>query len=353
MKLNSAMRAATASADFNAVSWQVLVGDVREQLALLSDASVQCCVTSPPYWGLRDYGVIGQIGMNTTPEEYVIELVDVFEDVKRVLVDDGVLWLNLGDSYQNAKGQAGGVDPKQPARRPGLRPQDGAVPGLKPKDIVGIPWMVAFALRAAGWYLRSDVIWSKPNPMPESVTDRPTKAHEYIFLLTKSKRYYYDAKAIAEPSTGQNGAAANFARATTKERLIPGQNTIQHRIDRTPTTNNGSRNARSVWSIATQPYPGAHFATFPEAIPERCIKAGSRTGDIVLDPFCGSGTTGQVAIRLGRSFIGVELNADYAELARKRIVQIKPARRAGKRVAVVLSAVPRVACMDDPFADVR
>lgn len=242
-------------------TWQVLVGDVRERLAELPDGSVQCCVTSPPYWGLRDYGVAGQIGLNQTPDDYVRVLVEVFREVRRVLRADGTLWLNLGDSYQNAKGQAGGVDPKQKARRHGLRPQDVSIPGLKPKDLVGIPWMVALALRADGWWLRRDVIWEKPNAHPEAVNDRPSTSHEYVFLLTKSRRYYYDAKAIGDrPSPamlrqleeGYNGAARHDYESAgapdpsaTKRRVIEA---ARRRLAR-----DGFLwvNARSVWRIQT------------------------------------------------------------------------------------------------------
>jgi DNA modification methylase len=194
------------------------------------------------------------------------------------------------------------------------------IPGLKPKDLVGIPWRVAFALQSDGWYLRSDIVWAKPNPMPESVTDRPTKAHEYLFLLTKRERYFYDAEAIKEPSTGQNGAAANFARAT-KDHVIPGQGYAQHRLDRNGTMDNGARNKRSVWTIASSPYPEAHFATFPRDLVTPCILAGSRPGDTVLDPFMGSGTVAMVAQDLGRQWRGCELNPDYAVLAARRTRQ--------------------------------
>jgi len=347
-------------------TWRLLVGDVRERLAELPDASVQCCVTSPPYWGLRDYGVAGQLGLNETPTEYVNGLVAVMGEVRRVLSDDGTLWLNLGDSYQNAKGQAGGVDPKQSARRHGLRPQDKSIRGLKAKDMVGIPWLVAFALRSDGWWLRRDIIWAKGlsflpafsgSVMPEAATDRPTTSHEYIFLLSKRRRYYYDADAIKEPASlalasqveqGYAGAATkNYASAgaqdpsAVKARIIDNRRrraahprghgvNPQARAGALGSRQNASfsaavcdlvddRNARSVWVIPTQPYPDAHYATFPEGVPEKCIKAGTRLGDTVLDPFCGSGTTGQVAIQLGRSFIGVELNPTYAQLARERI----------------------------------
>ena len=406
-------------------TWRVIVGDVRDWLATLPDQSVQMVCTSPPYWGLRDYGVEksiwdgsadcvhvwgdtigvnatnhtdkrrwnhtrngrdeeqptekrvawlrtivdqgnicqtcgawrGALGLEPTPDLFVTHIVNVFRAVRRVLRDDGVLWLNLGDSYQNAKGQAHGVDPKQPARRHGLRPNDVSIEGLKPKDLAGVPWMVAFALRADGWYLRSDIIWAKPNPMPESVTDRPTKAHEYVFLLTKRERYYYDADAIAEPASlameqqieqgydglglkdydgaGVQNPSSVKARIITNARRkseatgangrnVQASNSESERRDEVGTFNNNprkrqakhrttdpqaaghrilnnvaaaraagvphdspfgiTRNVRSVWTIPTQPYPNAHFATFPEAIPERCIKAGSKLGDTILDP---------------------------------------------------------------------
>ena len=265
------------------MSVTVLEGDSRTVLATLPEASVQCCVTSPPYFGLRDYGHEGQIGLEATPDDYVAEMVALFREVRRVLKDDGTLWLNLGDSYAGSgKGPSQSLSAE--ARDMTHTMHTAFVPdGLKPKDLIGIPWRVAFALQADGWYLRSDIIWHKPNPMPESVTDRPTKAHEYVFLLTKSARYYYDAAAIAEPS-----------------------------IDDT-------RNARTVWSITTQPYKGAHFATMPPELARRCILAGSKTGDTVLDPFGGAGTTGLVADRLGRDAVLVELNPTYAALARHRI----------------------------------
>lgn len=300
----------------------LLEGDVSEQLATVPEGVAQCSVTSPPYWGLRDYGHrkwiggdstcthpelhehaplhkgqveqtkwaraegagkgqnatthtcvrcgawYGQIGLEPTPEAYVTHLVEIFREVRRVLREDGTLWLNLGDSYVH-RGQ-------------GL---------LKTKDLIGIPWMVAFALRADGWFLRSDVIWSKGNPLPESVEDRPTRSHEYLFLLTKAAKYYYDAEAIKEPLSGQEAEA-------------------------------GGRNRRTVWPINTKPYKGAHFATFPEELPRTCILASTRSGDLVLDPFAGSGTTLAVAKYLQRDYLGVELNPTYATLARERI---KPA----------------------------
>jgi DNA modification methylase len=254
-------------------------------------------------------------------------MVTVFREVRRVMKEDGTCWLNLGDSYGTAGNRNGlngstlggskthgrGCDVERPCRE--------QVTGLKSKDLCGVPWRVAFALQADGWYLRSDVIWSKPNPMPESVTDRPTKAHEYIFLLAKRPTYYYDADAVREPHADASieRAASGFETAATKyDKVRPMMAVGNMRNGSNPLHPNG-RNARTVWTIATQPYPEAHFATFPEAIPERCIKAGSRVGDLVLDPFTGSGTTGAVALRLGRAFVGVELNPVYAELARTRI----------------------------------
>ena len=288
---------------------------------------IQTCVTSPPYYGLRDYGHDGQIGLEETPELYVAHLVDVFREVKRVLRDDGTLWLNLGDSYAT-----GTKADRQPST--GLlkhhTAQDikriGTPEGLKTKDLIGIPWMVAFALRADGWYLRSDIIWHKPNPMPESVKDRPTKAHEYIFLLSKSQKYYYDMDAIKEPAAAKSAAryyrgAYSFARKT-NESPPPGQ-PPQHRADREDVQYSEFRNKRSVWTVATKPYKGAHFATFPPDLIEPCILAGSKPGDIVLDPFNGSGTTGAVALKNGRNYIGCELNPDYIKLTQERLSQLQ------------------------------
>jgi len=341
----------------------------------LADNSVQCVVTSPPYYGLRDYQVDGQIGLEQTPDEYVANMVAVFREVRRVLKYDGVLFLNLGDSY--AGGSRGGnsdvitghgkdksrikgfatIKSKRNAKRWG----GGNLPatdGLKPKDLIGIPWRVAFALQADGWWLRSDIIWSKPNPMPESVTDRPTKAHEYVFLLTKNARYYYDAKAILEPasydgrndtkfkgSTKYKGSWQTFAERG-HERW---PNTIDTKYTENQAENMGgagsnwvghsayhgadgrelfhrdsdgipARNKRSVWTVNTQPTSYAHFATFPEKLVEPCILAGSRLGDVILDPFAGSGTTGIVARRLNRNFIGLDLSLTYLkDIARRRL----------------------------------
>jgi DNA modification methylase len=291
-------------------------GDCREVLRTLPDESVHCCVTSPPYFGLRDYGVTGQIGLEPTPDAFVEEMVSVFREVRRVLREDGTLWLNLGDTYQNAKGQSGGIDPKQPARRHGLRPQDVSIPGLKPKDLIGIPWLAAFALREDGWYLRQDIIWSKPNPMPESVQDRCTKAHEYIFLLSKSRRYFYDAEAVKEPATDTGRENGKDGREENPAARPPGTGPrTLARLDYSQT----GRNKRSVWEVTTQPFSEAHFATFPPALIEPCIKAGCPAGGMVLDPFGGAGTTGMVADRLGRDCILIELNPEYAAIAERRI----------------------------------
>jgi len=278
----------------------------------LASQSVQMVATSPPYYSLRDYGVEGQIGQETTPAAYVENLVNVFREVWRVLKADGVLWLNLGDSY-NGSGGAGG-DYAPGGLKDGQPKYKGArVDGLKPKDLIGIPWRVAFALQADGWYLRSDVIWSKPNPMPESVTDRPTKAHEYVFLLSKSQKYFYDADAVKEIAKPDDTVRD---RDTTKLNNTPGRKIMMG----LKTNHYEYRNRRSVWEVATSPYSGAHFATWPPALVEPMIKAGSRRGDIVLDPFAGSGTTLMVARQLGRRAVGLDLSYTYLrECARPRL----------------------------------
>jgi len=303
--------------------WQIHVGDCREILRTLPECSVQTCVTSPPYWGLRDYGVDGQLGLEQTPEEYVAEMVGVFRDVRRVLRDDGTLWLNLGDSYASKTKGSGGagkstLGPNGDLQNIGFQKFEPREfdPGLAGKQLVGIPWRVAFALQADGWYLRSDIIWSKPNPMPESVTDRPTKAHEYIFLLAKSERYFYDAEAIQERALQPAGDARLTGQI---KAAVLGHTSSTSKLG----ANEGSpfRNRRSVWRVATSPYDGAHFATYPPKLIEPCILAGSREGDLVLDPFTGSGTTAQVALSYKRRFVGCELNPAYAELARKRLAE--------------------------------
>jgi DNA modification methylase len=301
-------------------------GDARD-LSFLPDATVQCCITSPPYWGLRDYGLADGIGLEKTPEEYVANIVQVFREVWRVLRDDGTLWMNLGDCYAGSpagnKGERRIGDGGQIWENKPFDTSKGT--GLKQKDLCGIPWRVAFALQADGWYLRSDIIWAKPNPMPESVTDRPTKSHEYLFLMSKRPRYYYDAEAIREPNS--DGSIERFGIVETGQTRT--WNTSNNKRDgrEDGTRSNEAfrdyvpygRNRRDVWFIATQPYKGAHFATYPEKLVEPCVLAGSKAGDVVLDPFCGSGTTGVVAKRHNRKFIGVDMNADYLEMARKRI----------------------------------
>lgn len=303
----------------------------------LKDGCVQCVVTSPPYFGLRDYGTDSQIGLEASPLEYVASLVCVFAEVWRVLSDDGIAWLNLGDSYaglwgaqsrpQGATGEMADrsvIHARQIASHPrfaGLTGTRGREMGLKPKDLMGIPWRVAFALQEAGWYLRSDVIWSKPNPMPESIEDRPTKSHEYVFLLTKSDRYYYDKRAICEPYHPDTLKRGKSIRQVSAD----GQTTYRFNGEPLePESVERGRNARSVWMIATKAYRGAHFATMPEKLAERCILAGSRPGDLVLDPFGGSGTTVRVARRFNRRGVMLDLNPAYLELARERISNLQP-----------------------------
>lgn len=340
-------------------------GDVREVLPTLADESVNCVVTSPPYWGLRDYGVVGQLGLERTPEEYISKMVAVFREVRRVLRADGTLWLNMGDSYSNDTkwgGSSGGknytsalggyqgqrvrrgkdCDPKRGNAAPG-QPLHHGYSKCKPKDLCGIPWLLAFALRTDGWYLRQDIIWSKPNPMPESVTDRCTKAHEYIFLLSKSERYYYDQKAVLEPVTGGahargdgvNPKCYNGSSFTEGKTAAPRENVGQGprksysmpKSKQNPSFSAAgnelveARNKRSVWSVATQPFPDAHFATFPEELIKPCILAGCPAGGTVLDPFGGSGTTALVARDNGCKAILVELSAEYIEIAKKRLSQ--------------------------------
>jgi DNA modification methylase len=311
-----------------------LLGDTRAQLRTLADGSINTCVTSPPYYGLRDYGCAGQIGLEATPDEYVSELVGVFREVRRVLRDDGTLWLNLGDSYNNFRSQMGpgqavhGRDKLNGKPAPDTRKR--GVEMLKEKDLVGIPWMVAFALRADGWYLRSDIIWSKPNPMPESVRDRPTKAHEYLFLLSKAPNYYYDADAIREPAINvgpTEGLVRNQADGASSARRADGSRLTSGTGHRTTETGAipsygapvGGRNRRSVWTVTTQPFAEAHFATMPPALAEPCILAGAPVGGVVLDPFGGAGTTALVARKNGRRFVHIELNPDYMDIARRRV----------------------------------
>jgi DNA modification methylase len=315
----------------------------------LRDGCVQCVVTSPPYFGLRDYGVAGQIGLEQTPDAYVAELVAVFREVRRVMRDDAVLFLNLGDSYNGS----GGFAPDAPCNqkravgdaeawgkfhphgmdRMAAKGVAKRIDTLKPKDLIGIPWRVAFALQADGWYLRADIIWHKPNPMPESVTDRPTKAHEYVFLLTKNARYWWDAEAISEPASQpqgfryQGGYRDMLPHVEDAKRVNVGNSrTATGAVPHFAAGLGENRNVRSVWTIPTQPYAAAHFATFPEALAERCIKAGSKPGLLVFDPFGGSGTVAQVARRLNRRAVCTELNPTYLALAKRRIAeqQVEP-----------------------------
>jgi len=360
----------------------ILIGDVREQLRTLDADSIHCVVTSPPYWGLRDYGVAGQIGLEASPAEFIAVMVSVFEEVRRVLRPDGTCWINMGDSYATGAGAVGrapgGGEQGERFIRRGMintQPNRKALEGFKPKDLCMIPHRIAIALHDAGWWVRQDIVWSKPNPMPESVRDRCTKSHEYIFLLTKSEHYYYDAEAIREPvaestvarlsqdienqigssrvpgkTNGNMKAVArgvgfghgtdadergrgrvrskrdSFKRDDSKRaEVFPGQSVGTHRPDRKESTYPlQTRNKRSVWTMSTHSFAEAHFATFPPELPETCIKAGCPVGGTVLDPFFGAGTTGLVADRLQRDCIGIELNPVYAEIARKRIISDAP-----------------------------
>lgn len=338
---------------------RLICGDALEALMELKSGTVDCVVTSPPYWGLRDYGTVGQLGLEASPGEYVSKLVGVFGEVWRVLRDDGTLWLNLGDSYAGGGGRKGCRDENAPPRRgrngrkaaargqregsaidpkranayaaQGLsrQPSRLAVPGLKPKDLVGIPWRVAFALQDAGWTLRSDIIWHKPNCMPSSVKDRPTVAHEYVFLLSKSRRYYYDADAIHEPVKAESILRAGRGRRVNADRAMSlkrpqsqdrGEGEIQF-----PAVGDGDvgRNRRTVWEIGVSNYRGAHFAVMPEKLVEPCVLAGSRRGGWVLDPFMGTGTVGLVAVRHGRGFVGIDISSDTVELARERLAGVQ------------------------------
>jgi len=329
------------------IKYEIRNEDCLIGLKKIEDESINCCITSPPYFGLRDYQNDKQIGLEETPEAYVEKLVDVFNEVKRVLRDDGTLWLNLGDTYAGhnsraSKGRAGYGEPRECVTKRIFQ-------GIKQKDIIGIPWMVAFALRESGWYLRQDIIWHKPNPMPESVTDRCTKAHEYIFLLTRSAKYHYDHEAIKTPLKesslqrpgqdidNQTGSDRVPGKTNGKMKAVVGCNKhknleyngqANHSFHRTRNQNgdewessDGKANKKSVWIVNTKPYKDAHFAVYPPDLIVPCIKAGCPKDGIVLDPFFGSGTTGAVAQRLGRKWIGIELNEDYIELASKRFKQ--------------------------------
>jgi site-specific DNA-methyltransferase (adenine-specific) len=295
---------------------EFIVGDCIESMLELPKKSINCCVTSPPYWGLRDYGIGRQLGLESTPEEYIERMVNVFRGVRRVLMDDGTVWLNLGDSYaSNTKGSSG-ASVKQLSNTGSFH--NGAKHlnhGVKPKDLVGIPWRMALALQAVGWYLRSDIIWHKTNPMPESVTDRPTKSHEYVFLLSKNARYYYDHEAIKEPSANLGKTNIRFGGSKYGDSQDPKHATKSGNEYK----DSGKRNKRSVWILPTKPYKGAHFAVFPPKLIEPCILAGCPEGGTVLDPFCGSGTTGLVAQQHNRNAILCDLNPEYIELAKERI----------------------------------
>lgn len=266
----------------NLIDTKILVGNARKLLKSIPDSSFRCCVTSPPYWGLRDYSAEGQIGAENNVDDFVANLVQVFREVRRTLTEDGTLWLNIGDTYTSGGRTWRAPDSKNQAR--GMSYRAPTPEGLKPKDLVGVPWRVAFALQADGWYLRADNIWYKPNCQPESVRDRPTRSHEYLFLFSKSEKYFYDYEAIREPAI-----------------------------------NGKSRNKRTVWQVNTEPFSGAHFAVFPAALVEPCILAGSSEGDSILDPFFGSGTVGLVCQKLGRKTVGIELNPEYAEIAKGRL----------------------------------
>jgi DNA modification methylase len=309
---------------------QILQGDARTMLRTLPDDSVHCVVTSPPYWGLRDYGVAGQMGMEPTYQEHIAALVDLFREVRRVMRPDATLWLNYGDCYATTPNGRSALDVKKAGgdnRTFRDKPFSTIGGALKPKDLCMLPFRLAIALQEDGWWVRQDIIWHKPNPMPESIKDRCTKAHEYIFLLSKSSKYYFDADSIKEAAIGgASGAAATFKRPASKRaQSIPNQAHGTHRPDRDGTSYNGDlRSRRSVWTVATQPFLDAHFATFPPALIEPCIKAGCPAGGTVLDPFGGAGTTGLVADRLGRNAILIELNPEYAAQAAQRITNDSP-----------------------------
>jgi DNA modification methylase len=260
------------------MSSALVLADACEALALMPDATFRTCITSPPYWSLRDYKINAQIGLESSVEDYVKSLVAVFMEVHRVLRNDGTLWVNVGDSFTSGGRTWRATDKKNPVRAMNVRPP--TPEGLKPKDLIGVPWRLAFALQQNGWYLRADIIWNKPNCQPESVKDRPTRCHEYIFLFSKSERYYYDHRSVRGPN---------------------------------------NRNLRTVWDISTRPYPEAHFATFPPALVEPCVSLGTKTDDLVLDPFVGAGTTGLVALNMKRRFVGIELNPEYLRIAERRL----------------------------------
>lgn len=316
---------------------QIIIGDALDVLRKMPDCYIDCCVTSPPYYGLRNYGMDGQIGLESSPEEYIDRLIGIFREVRRVMKDDGTLWINIADSYATRSG----LQPPNTRNKCGHTAK--SIPaGYKAKDLIGVPWMLAFALRADGWYLRQDIIWHKPNCMPESVTDRFTKSHEYVFLLSKSKRYYFDWMAVQEPAVGfdissprgsKGCLTPNAGRRKGNAKSFRGGGTYtggksfyngtqaERGTHGNMLNETGLRHRRDVWSISTHGYSGAHFATFPEKLIEPCILAGCRPGGTVLDPFLGSGTTASVSEKNGRFCIGIELNPDYVLLAKERIAE--------------------------------
>lgn len=307
---------------------RIICGDALTVLKILPDNFVNCCVTSPLYYALRDYGVEGQIGRESTPALYVARLTEIFREVRRVLAPDGTLWLNIADTYSGKGDQGSYLDPKYPNGRTGQTvAMNGKVEGCKPKDMIGIPWLLAFALRNDGWYLRSDIVWMKANPMPESVKDRPSRCYEHIFMLAKSRKYYYNGSAISEPVAETTKRRMKGARseASKHSEPIPGQSIVQkiNRAREAGTYTDANiplfRNKRDVWQINTVPYHGGHFAAFPPKLAETCILAGCPAGGTVLDPFFGSGTVGYTAKRLDCRYIGIELNPEYCTLAEKRI----------------------------------
>jgi DNA modification methylase len=352
MCIRCSLQSRTLAAQSNAVAKvRIIQGDCRETLAVLEPESVQCVVTSPPYFGLRDYKVKGQIGREPTLQRFLEEMVQVFREVRRVLRKDGTLWLNMGDTYNSDTNAERKDSPGSDVAGWNNRKETGCarikIPGLKPKDLAGIPWRLALALQADGWWLRRDIIWYKPNPMPEGVMDRPTTAHEYIFLLTKRARYYYDAEAIKEPVTGGTHAKLSKADAariqkrrgegagpgasnpelfgvTPKARPEEFGSRANSSIKRATVLPVDDRNKRSVWTVQTCAYQDAHFATYPPDLIKPCILAGSRSGDTVLDPFFGAGTTGVVCLELARNCIGLELNPEYCKLAQERCNNVTP-----------------------------
>jgi DNA modification methylase len=308
------------------MNYEIKIGNNLEILKTMDDESVNCVVTSPPYWGLRDYGIDGQYGLEETPEEFIENLVELFREIRRVLRDDGTVWLNLGDTYMgggNNRGSDSTISDKQKTNKGAVgqckKPKH---PTIKPKNLIGIPWKVAFALQDDGWILRQDIIWHKPNPMPESVKDRCTKSHEYIFLLTKNKKYYYDNEAILEPISEVSIKRAEYGwdcdRPSTKNASMGGDGIHVEKMG-TRFVNPKGKNKRSVWSVTTKPFKGAHFAVYPPQLIEPCILAGCPDGGVVLDPFSGSGTTGVVALNNNKNYIGIELNPEYATISHERI----------------------------------